>query len=235
MLCIITGIITCLVCYLIVKTQLQQKDPNSLPQESRFDISDHRRLTDRYLEAIRNNRTLLLGTEDYEPVFVLMNNWYIRLSEIYRHDEDTLKGVITDWLHYLDNTNRAMAAHCAWLENYDRDEEYDRKHSAEQEKLHIECEEIENRFAGLLGRETELEGGRLRAAIQNEYFAECDIFDVLLTELYGTPNETDIKRMQKLQAVLEKMRKNGEKIIFNKRNKKLAGVLKTKLRLTWSV
>jgi hypothetical protein len=184
------------------------------------------------MKAISDNRRLLLGTEDYDPVFVMMNNWYIRLGEIYRHDEDKLKEVIIDWLQYLDNTNRAMVAHCAWLENYDRDAEYDRKHFAEQKRLHLEREEIENRFAGLMSTETELAGGRLRATIQNKYFADCDMFDVLLTELYGTPDETDIKKMQKLQAVLEKMQKNDEKIIFNRRNKKLAGVLKAKLRLT---
>jgi hypothetical protein len=232
MLCIITGIITCLVCYLIVKNQLRQKDPHSLPKEMRFDISDHRRLSERYLQTIRENRKLLLGKGDYDPVFVMMNNWYIRLGEIYRHDEDKQKEVIIDWLQYLDNTSRAMAAHYAWLENYDRDAEYDRKYYAEQEKFHLELEEIENRFAGLMNKETELAGGRLRAAIESTYFPDSDMFDVLLTELYGTTTVTDIKKMQKLQAVLEKMHKKGEKIIFHKRNKKLANVLKTKLRLT---
>jgi hypothetical protein len=230
MWCVITGIITCLVCYFIVNRRAGRKG-NSLQSEGGVDISNHRHKIERYLQVIRDNRRELLRDDGYDPVFVLMNNWYIRLSEMYRHDEVKQTEVIGDWLRYLGHTNRAMVTHHSWLEMLEKDEQYDREHFAEQERLSVELEEIENRFAGLVNQEAELEGCRLKVAIQREYFDGCVNFNELLTGLYGTPKINDLKKMQKLAEVLEKMKQKGEKITFHPRNKKLISVLKTKLRL----
>lgn len=227
---IIIGIASCLVGYFVGRIQSSRKD-SLLEAKDEIDISRHRQTSERYLKAILENRRLMLRKDGYDPVFILVQNWYVRLGEIYRHDESKQREIISDWLRYLDHTSRAMVSHHAWLESLEKTEEDDRKHLAEQEKLHLELEEIENRFASLMGKEDVLEGCRLKAGIQDEYFAGSDNFNLLLTELYGVPETTDLAKIKKLKFVLDKMREKGEKITFNKRNKKLIGLLKTKLRI----
>ena len=230
MWCIILAISTCAVCYFIV-TQQTRKNHDSLEPERQFNVSNHQRQTERYLTNIRENRRLMLGEEDYDFVFKLMQSWYIRLREIHRHDETKQREIISDWLQYLDHTNKAMVTHDAWSRTLQRDSEDDRKHWADQERFSLELEEIENRFARLLGKESELEGCRLKVTIKHKYFPECSIFDVLLAELYGTAEITDVIKLRKLEKVLETMCAKGEKIIFHQRNKKLITTLKAKLRI----
>lgn len=196
-----------------------------------YDVSRHEELSEMFLGTIKTNMKVMYGQHEYDPNLVSMQNWYLRLFEVYRHDKNRQSEIIEDWLRYLHNTSRLMSGNYLWMEREHATKEEDEEHFAEQKKLGWEAHEIENRFAKLVGAEEELEILRLKDQIHRKLFlVGNDEFKIFLQSMYGTTDVKNVSDLKRLLEVLTKMEDSSEVIAFTEKNQSLVTILKEKLK-----
>ena len=99
-----------------------------------------------------SNRTtdkVAYGKEGESPEVLRMKDWYIRLKEKYKHDTQKLVQLAEDWKDYAYNLSRKGSSNYLWLESESESDGED--HYQEARESHLKLEEIENRFAEMLG------------------------------------------------------------------------------------
>lgn len=110
-------------------------------------IKRHERTIEFFLNSIKDRRE---DDSGYAKI-LLMDEFYLRLKEKNKHDKEELLKIVSDWCNYLFNKNMIPGQTFLWLESQDEEE---RGLIEKEIKEHIFIsEEIENRFAYLLGQE----------------------------------------------------------------------------------
>lgn len=198
---------------------------------SEYDLSRFDELVDMRLNSIKIDGKFMYGQNEYDPILRLMIEWSTRLLEISRHDKQMRIEIMEDWLNYLEKTERLMSNHYLWLEN-DRDKEGDERHFAEQRKLALETQEIENRYASKLGENNTLEIQRLKDEIRRGLFlCKEEDLKLLLKGLFETHDVKDAEKLKLLRDILKKMQDEGEHTSFFEKNQTLLPILKDRLKL----
>ena len=93
----------------------------------------------------------IYGREELDEHILLMRDWYARLKEKYKHDKTKLMQLAKDWKDYAYYFTSKSTSVYLWIEEDDK-ENADEMEQEIKEKI-FAIEEIENRFAHLLGDE----------------------------------------------------------------------------------
>lgn len=112
-------------------------------------IEKYEEFAESMFRSYRVTNKVAYGIEDDEPEVLRMKDWYIRLKEKYKHDTNRLLQLAEDWSDYVYNLSRKGSQHYLWLESEDKEE--GESHYQEARESYLKIEEIENRFAEMLG------------------------------------------------------------------------------------
>ncbi|MBX4198403.1 hypothetical protein KW782_03660 [Candidatus Parcubacteria bacterium] len=121
-----------------------------------------------FISGLKTIGKIAYGKEELDEEVLQMKDWYIRLKEKYKHDNEKLVMVAQDWMDYIFNKDQYSTGFYLMLENNDED----RDRRDELKENIFKSEEIENRFAHLLGQEYEdqLRDGRRKKKEESEKF-----------------------------------------------------------------
>lgn len=89
---------------------------------------------------------------DARAMYFEMKNWFVRLDERSAHDKERQQQIRKDWLNYLYQLDHGASAHYLSLEF---DDERRRGRESEAREAAIRVNEIEDRFASMIGPEAE--------------------------------------------------------------------------------
>ena len=111
-------------------------------------IEKYEEFAETMLSSYKTTNKVSYGEENDPPELLRMKDWYIRLKEKYKHDQQKLVQLAEDWKDYAYNLSSKNINNYLWLESKDVDNSKDNSDKAREAYLKIE--EIENRFADML-------------------------------------------------------------------------------------
>ena len=101
------------------------------------------------LSSYRTTNKVSYGQDSDDPEVLRMKDWYTRLKEKYKHDKVHLLQLAEDWKDYTYNLSSKNINNYLSLETQDNEDSNENSSKARDSYLRIE--EIENRFADMLG------------------------------------------------------------------------------------
>ena len=129
-------------------------------------IEDYENTAKAFLGSIKSKDKSIYGREDFEENILKMREWYVRLKEKYKHDNAKLIEIARDWKDYTYNQSSKSTNVYLWME--EEDEESAKELDQETKDNIFVIQEIENRFASMLGEDYQKELKDLRAKMVNE-------------------------------------------------------------------
>jgi hypothetical protein len=106
-------------------------------------------LAEMFLHSFLVTQKVSFGQEQEPPEVVRMKDWYIRLKEKHKHDPAKLVQLAQDWQDFTYNLSQKSSSAYLWLET--EDEEHAKELHQKGREMFLRIEEIENRFADMLG------------------------------------------------------------------------------------
>lgn len=127
-------------------------------------------ISETMLGIYRTMNKVSYGQNEDDPEVLRMKDWYIRLKEKYKHEMPRLLQIAEDWKDYTYSIQSKNTNHYLSLEAEDKEEGNERSDKARE--AYLRTEEIENRFADLLGSQfrEELEAARKKRREEIEAF-----------------------------------------------------------------
>lgn len=102
------------------------------------------------ISSNRTVRKVAYGEESDPTELRRMKDWYIRLKEKYKHDVTKQVQLAEDWMNYAYNVSSKSTNFYLSLDAQEEDADSEEREEKARE-AHLKIEEIENRFASLLG------------------------------------------------------------------------------------
>jgi len=120
-------------------------------------IKKYEKLAETFLDSLERDGEFMYGKKDLDKEILLMKDWYARLKEKYKHDKEKLVKIAEDWKDYIFHQSQFSSGNYLWLESGLKDDGGKEQRGMEQEIKEnlFAIQEIENRFAHLLGEECE--------------------------------------------------------------------------------
>ena len=117
---------------------------------------------DMFFSSLQVDYKVVYGLDELDERVLAMKGWYIRLREKYKHKEEKTLQTSEDWAHYLENQN-SLASNIFQRGEADDDREAQKLFDEDIRENQFKIEEIENRFAYLLGEGYEKKLENIRA------------------------------------------------------------------------
>lgn len=129
------------------------------------------------LSSYRTTNKVSYGQDNDDPEVLRMRDWYTRLKEKYKHDKSRLAQLAEDWKDYTYSLSSKNINNYLSLEAEDTESSSD--HSDKARGSYLRIEEIENRFAEMLGSQfrEELDAERRKKKLEAEAFWATPIED----------------------------------------------------------
>lgn len=115
-------------------------------------IESFEKLSDMFWNSLETNARVMYGQDEVDKEILLMKDWYVRLREKYKHNTEQLIKIAEDWKDYTYNQSHSQSNKYLWFEAEVNSEDYRQDEIREST---FKIEELENRFAHLLGMEYE--------------------------------------------------------------------------------
>lgn len=128
------------------------------PPETRIETYEKRAVSS--LKSLKSDYKVVYGLDELDERVLAMKDWCTRLKERYKHDKEKLVQIAEDWDHYLEYQSSLASNIFQRGEVEDREGREFFKAEIREDKFKIE--EIENRFAHLLGKDYEKKLEQLR-------------------------------------------------------------------------
>ena len=122
------------------------------------------------LSSYRTTNKVSYGQENDDPEVLRMKDWYTRLREKYKHEGTRLFQLAEDWKDYTYSLSSKNINNYLFLES--EDTENSNAYSSKARDSYLRIEEIENRFAEMLGSQfrQELDAERKKKKEEAEAF-----------------------------------------------------------------